>query len=73
MACIGQQRQRTGEEAADRLGHHEAARQQCRDQNALLVGAAQVMTVIVRGSGTMYMIVRRGHGSSNVPDFTPWP
>ena len=40
VAGIGEQRQRAGEQAADRLGDHEAAGQAGGDQDARLVGRA---------------------------------
>jgi hypothetical protein len=47
VAGIGQQRQRPGEQAAERLGHHEAGGQAGRDQHALLVRRAMYMAAAV--------------------------
>ena len=44
VAGVGQQRQRSGVEAASGFGDHEAAGQEGCDQDALLVGAAMHMT-----------------------------
>jgi hypothetical protein len=45
---IGQKRQRTGKQARDRLGDHEAAREDGYREHPLLVGAAEVVRMAAR-------------------------